>query len=73
MFYMLNAQKNSSFMKVLKVLIFYPMYVYGAIINFPIIFVQISDIVFPVKILGLHMTYFYGWFRKILLKLRKSI
>ena len=50
------------------------LYVYGAIINFPIIWVQLSVLVFPSRHkLGPHMIYLCGWFRKILLKLRKII
>ena len=47
MFCMLNAQTFHLFMEVWELLIFYPMYFYGAIINFPIICVQLSVIVFP--------------------------
>ena len=43
-------------------------------INFLIIWVQLSFIVFPsCNKLGTHMTYLCGWFHKILLKLRKII
>ena len=69
-----KCKKNSSFYGSLASFIFYPMYVYGAIFNFLIIWVQLSFIVFPsCHELGPHMTHLCGWFHKILPRLRKII